>query len=82
MQITVEYEGRDYLALVDPGYSGNCSGPPDTWEPPEAGYVEELSVWDFGTQSWQIVPDTEPLPTSLEDRIWEVAYETQKEGYE
>jgi hypothetical protein len=82
MQITVEYEGLDYLALVNPGCPGNYFGHPDTWESPEAEYIEELAVWDPEARNWQIVPDIEAIPISLEDRIWEAADEMRNGGYE
>lgn len=65
-----KYEDKDYAAIVDPGYPGVSGGPPDFWEPPEPGYIEEFFAFEEGI-GWVSMGDNEEETQHLEDAAWQ-----------
>jgi hypothetical protein len=70
---TVEYCGEVYAAAVTPGFPGVFGGPPDGWEPPEPGNIDEVARWNSDLRDWEILSDEELLSPNLEAKIWEQA---------
>ena len=56
-------------------YPGNFCGPPDSWEPPEPGYLGAVHLFLPSKNLWAPV-DLSRAP-HLEDQIWE-AMEVEK----
>jgi ABC-type transport system substrate-binding protein len=66
---TEEVQAETYACLIDPGVSGNTAGPPDSWFPPEPGYIEELFKLNANSE-WERIEDLEEIAASVEEAAW------------
>lgn len=67
--VLFKFEEKWYSVLIDPGLPGNTAGPPDSWEPPEPGYIEMIYQWTG--DDWWMLPDTEEVSVAFENAAWD-----------
>lgn len=59
----------EVACIVEKPYPGNYAGPPDSWEPPDPGYIGAVHLFLPSKNLW--APVSIDKAPHLEDQIWD-----------